>query len=86
VDEHVPGDVRRVRRAGLAGRAERPLRDASVLGARENGAPVLELVDVVGRLVAEDLDGVLVAQVVRALDRVEGGWIFEINATSAPAS
>jgi len=32
---------------------------------------VLELVDVLGRFVAEDLDRVLVAQVVRPLDRVE---------------
>src|SRR4029079_2449092 len=34
-------------------------------------APVLELVDVAGRLAREDLDRVLVADVVRALDRVE---------------
>ena len=39
--------------------------------AREDGAPVLELVDVARRLVAEDLDRVLVAEVVGALDRVE---------------
>ena len=44
----------------------------TVGGAREDRAPVLELVDVVGRLVAEDLDRVLVAEVVRPLDRVEG--------------
>ncbi len=35
------------------------------------GAPVLELVDVARRFVAEDLDRVLVAEVVRALDGVE---------------
>ena len=56
---------------GAPGRPERPLRDAPILGAREDRAPVLELVDVAGRFVAEDLDRVLVAQVVRALDRVE---------------
>ena len=67
-----PGDVGRVRRPRRAGGAERPLRDPPVLGAREDGAPVLELVDVARRLVAEDLDRVLVAEVVRALDRVEG--------------
>ena len=39
--------------------------------AREDRAPVLELVDVARRLVAEDLDRVLVAEVVRALDGVE---------------
>ena len=49
-----------------------PLRDPAVLGAREDRAPVLELVDVARRLVAEDLDRVLVAEVVGALDRVEG--------------
>ena len=49
-----------------------PLRDPAVLRAREDGAPVLELVDVVGRLVAEDLDRVLVAEVVGALDGVVG--------------
>ena len=72
VHEHVPGDVGRVGRARLAGGAERALRDAAVVGAREDRAPVLELVDVVRRLVAEDLDRVLVAEVVGALDRVEG--------------
>ena len=71
-DEHVTGDVGRIRGARRARGAERPLRDAAVLGAREDGAPVLELVDVAGRLVAEDLDRVLVAEVVGALDGVEG--------------
>ena len=52
--------------------SEGPLRDPPVLGAREDRAPVLELVDVAGRLVAEDLDRVLVAEVVGALDGVEG--------------
>ena len=66
------GDVGRVGRSRLAGGAEGPLRDPAVLGAREDGAPVLELVDVAGRLVAEDLDRVLVAEVVGALDRVVG--------------
>ena len=71
VDEDVAGDVGRVGGARLAGGAERALRDPPVLGAREDRAPVLELVDVAGRLVAEDLDRVLVAEVVGALDRVE---------------
>ena len=48
-----------------------PLRDAAVLRAREDGTPVLELVDVSGRLRAEDLDRILVTQVVGSLDRVE---------------
>ena len=107
------GDVGGVRRARRAGGAERTLRDPAVVGAREDRAPVLELVDVVRRLVAEDLDRVLVAEVVGALDGVvrvlsgsssdafpsaalippsaapewlRVGWIFEIIATSAPAS
>jgi len=47
------------------------LGDASVLRPREHGPPMLELVDVVGRLVAEDLDRVLVPEVVGSLDGVE---------------
>ncbi len=71
VDQDVARDVGCVRRSRLAGRAERALRDAAVLRAREDRAPVLELVDVVRRLLAEDLDRVLVAEVVRPLHRVE---------------
>ena len=71
LDQDVPGDVGRVDGALHARGAERPLRDPPVLGAREDRAPVLELVEVGGRLVAEDLDRVLVAEVVGALDRVE---------------
>ena len=71
VDEDVAGDVRGVRGARLACRAERALRDPAVLRSGEDRAPALELVDVVRRLLAEDLDRVLVAEVVRALDRVE---------------
>ena len=47
------------------------LRDPPVGRAREDRSPVLELVDVVRRLLAEDLDRVLVAEVVGALDGVE---------------
>src|SRR6185369_10257062 len=71
VYEDVTGDVRGVGGPGLAGRAERARRDAAVVRSREDRAPVLELVDVVGRLVTEDLDRVLVTEVVRALDGVE---------------
>jgi hypothetical protein len=70
VDEDVTRDVCGVRRTGLARGAERPLCDAAVGRPREDGAPVLELVNVSGRLVAEDLDRVLVAEVVGALDGV----------------
>src|SRR5919108_1255112 len=72
LDQHVAGDVGRVRRPRRARGAERALRDPAVLGAGEDGAPVLELVDVARRLLAQDLDRVLVAEVVGALDGVEG--------------
>jgi hypothetical protein len=71
VDEDVAGDVRGIRRSRLAGGAERPLRDTSVLRPGEHRSPVLELVDVLGRFVAEHLDRVLVAEVVGTLDRIE---------------
>ena len=66
------GDVGRVDGARRAGGAERALREPPVVAAREERAPVLELVDVARRLAAEDLDRVLVAEVVGALDGVEG--------------
>jgi hypothetical protein len=72
LDQHVARDVRRVDRAGRARGTERTLRQPAVLGAGEDGSPVLELVDVAGRFAAEDLDRVLVAEIVGALDRVEG--------------
>ena len=72
LDQDVPRDVGGVDRARRAGGAEGALREPAVVRAREHRAPVLELVDVAGRLAAEDLDRVLVAEVVGALDRVEG--------------
>ena len=72
LDQHVAGDVGGVDGARRAGRAERALGELAVVAAGEERAPVLELVDVAGRLAAEDLDRVLVADVVGALDRVEG--------------
>ena len=71
VDEHVARDVGGIGGARLAGSAERPLRDPAVGRAREDRSPALELVDVVRRLVAENLDRVLVSEVVGALHRVE---------------
>ena len=50
--------------------AERPLVDAAVLGARERHAVVLELDDRGRRLLAHELDGVLVAQPIRTLHGV----------------
>ena len=50
--------------------AERALVDAAVVGARERHAVVLELDDRGRRLLAHELDRVLVAEPVRALDGV----------------
>ena len=61
LEEDVAGDIGRVRRPRRAGGAEGALGDPAVLGAGEDGAPVLELVHVARRLLAEDLDRVLVA-------------------------
>ena len=72
LDQDVAGDVGGEDGARRAGGAERALREPALVVAREERAPVLELVDVAGRLAREDLDRVLVAEVVGALDRVEG--------------
>ena len=72
LDQDVARDVGREDRPRRAGRAERALRELPVVGAREDRPPLLELVDVERRLAREDLDRVLVAEVVRALDGVEG--------------
>ena len=72
VDQNMARDVCRVRRARGAGGAKGSLGDAPVLRPGEDGSPVLELVDVPGRLVAEDLDRVLVAEVVGPLNGVVG--------------
>ena len=50
--------------------AERALIDLAVLGARERHAPMLELVDRLGRVAHHVFDGVLVAEPVRPLDGV----------------
>ena len=50
--------------------AEGALQDLAVLGAREGHAPMLELVNGLGRVAAEIFDGVLVAQPIRPLHRV----------------
>src|SRR5690606_40285654 len=52
--------------------AEPALRDLPLLGAGEGDAVVLELDDGARGVLAHRLDGVLVAEVVRALDGVEG--------------
>ena len=50
--------------------AERTLIDLAGFGARERHAPMVEFVDRVGRVAAEILDRILVAEPVRSLDRV----------------
>ncbi len=50
--------------------AEGALQDLALVGAREGHAPMLELVDGLGRAAAEIFDGVLVAEPIAALDRV----------------
>ena len=66
------GDVCGVDRARRAGCAEGTLRKPAVVPAREERPPVLELDDVAGRLAGEELYGVLVAEIVGALDGVVG--------------
>ena len=73
VQDHQAGDVGGEARAREAGAAERALRDlARGLVPAEDRAPVLELDDLAGRVFTQDRDGVLVTDVVRALDRVKG--------------
>ena len=71
LDQDVTRDVGGEDRTRRAGGAERPLRELALVVSREDRTPVLELVDVERRLTGEDLDRVLVAEVVRALDGVE---------------
>ena len=71
LDEDVARDVRGVDGTRRARRTERALVELALGVPREDAAPALELVDVAGRLAREDLDGILVAEVVGALDGVE---------------
>ena len=78
LQDHVPGAVGGVtgpahgRLAELARMpTEGPLRDLSIRRAAEGQAPVLELVDGLHRLAAQDLHGVLVGEIVAALHRVK---------------
>ena len=78
VEDGVAGAVRRGAGAGglvaaevLALATEGPLVDLAVVQAGEGHAAVLQLVDGGDGLAAHELDGVLVTQVVRALDGVE---------------
>jgi hypothetical protein len=72
VQQRLAGDVGHVVGARLGGAAEGARPEAALVVAVEGDAQVLEVQDLVGRLAAHDLDRVLVAQVVRSLDGVEG--------------
>ena len=72
VQDRLAGDVGDVVGPGGARAAEGALAEPALLVAVEGHAPVLEVEQLLGRLAAHDLDRVLVAEVVRALDRVEG--------------
>ena len=70
--DRLAGDVGDVVGARLRGAAERAGAELALLVAVEGDAEVLEVEDLLRRLAAHDLDRVLVAEVVGALDRVEG--------------
>ena len=71
VQQRLAGDVGDVVRARGGGAAERARAELALGVAVERDAAVLEPEHLAGRLAAHDLDRVLVAEVVRALDRVE---------------
>ena len=72
VQDRLAGDVGHVVGAGGGGAAEGAGAEQALLVAVEGDAHVLEVQQLLGRLPAHDLDRVLVAEVVRALDRVVG--------------
>ncbi len=72
VQDRLSGDVGHVGGALHRGAPERAQVQLAVLVAVERDADVLEVHDLLRRLRAHDLDRVLVAQEVRALDRVIG--------------
>ena len=72
VQQRLAGDVGHVVGARRRCAAEGAGAEVAGLVAVEGDAQVLEVQDLVGRLAAHDLDRVLVAEVVRALDGVVG--------------
>ena len=72
VHDRLAGDVSDVVGAGGRGAAEGPGAELALLVAVEGDAEVLQVEQLLRRRPAHDLDGVLVGQVVGALDRVEG--------------
>ncbi len=72
VQDRLARDVGHVVGAGGGGAAEGARAELALFVAVERDAEVLEVEDLLRRLAAHDLDRVLVAEVVRALDGVEG--------------
>ena len=72
VQNHEARDVGRIARARRTGAAERPLRDPPIRHAREDAAAMFEPNDLVRRIFAHRFDRVLVAEIIGALDRIEG--------------
>ncbi len=72
VQQDVARDVGGITGPGVAGASEGALGDGAVLKAAEGASPVLHLVDDFDALLAHDLHGILVGQVVASLDGVEG--------------
>ncbi len=72
MEHDVARAVRGVAGSRESGATEGALGDAAVLEAGEGTAPGLELADPQRRLVGHRLDGILVGEVVGALDRIEG--------------
>ena len=70
VQDGLAGDVGHEEGAGVAGAAEVPGAEPALFVAVEDDAHVLQVDDLLRCLDAHELDGVLVAQVVGALDRV----------------
>ena len=79
VQERVPGPVGRVARSRLAVPAKWSLRDLALRRAAEGDTHVLQLVDVLRSFVDENLHRVLIAEVVRALDRVERVLLYRVG-------
>ena len=71
-EQRLAGNVADEIRSGLRGAAKRARAELPFLVAIKDDAHVLELDDVLGRLAAHHLDGVLVGEIIAALDRIEG--------------
>jgi hypothetical protein len=71
LQEIMPRFVRPVATSGIAGPAERSLRDLPLFGAAERTAPVFHFKDGIRRLLGQEDGGLLVGQIVASLDGIE---------------